>query len=567
MSNDRQAEFYGRVEQFFDRMMVRMPVAATHMGDHRYDHRLADHSPEGHKRQEEQLRAALAELEALDMTGFDQTARTDQAVMVGLVRSFLREMVVLRGHVRSPGLYSGECLGGIFLLLVRDFAPLPDRLRAVLGRLGEVPRVLAEGKRNLVAEEVPPVWAEVALESAVQGVKLFRLLIPLLSLRVPLLAPRLLRASRRAAAALEDYAAFLRREILPYARGEFAVGRALFEEMLREKHFLDVSAGELLDTGWRLFQDTEREMEDVAKAIDPSRTAREILEEAKDEHPPAGELLDAYRREVARARAFVVEHDIVMIPEGETLRVEPTPAHMRAVLPYAAYMMPGPLEKRQEGIFLVTPVSPRAPKEAKKAKLRGHNYAKLPVTALHEAYPGHHLQLVCANASATLPRRLGSALSSLFVEGWAFYCEELMEALGFIGEPIQKLGRLKDQLWRAARIVLDVSLHAQGMTVDEAVKFLVERVGLEPRDAQAEVRRYTSSPTQPMSYLIGKLEILKVVDAYKAQHPEASLREIHDAILSRGSLPPQLLAAELLGDGDAPQGSEGMLGQDGVFSG
>jgi uncharacterized protein (DUF885 family) len=121
-----------------------------------------------------------------------------------------------------------------------------------------------------------------------------------------------------------------------------------------------------------------------------------------------------------------------------------------------------------------------------------------------------------------------------------------MEQLGFLDDPVQPLARRKDQLWRAARIILDVSLHTRGMTVDEAVAFLVEKVGLEPGDALAEVRRYTQNPTQPMSYLIGKLEILKFIETYKTRRPGASMREIHDAILACGSLPPKLLAQRLL---------------------
>jgi uncharacterized protein (DUF885 family) len=219
---------------------------------------------------------------------------------------------------------------------------------------------------------------------------------------------------------------------------------------------------------------------------------------------------------------------------------------MRGTIPYAAYMMPGPLEKMQQGVFLVTPVDPQSSKREQEEKLKGHYYGKLPVTALHEAYPGHHLQLVYANSVGSLPRKLGALLSSLFVEGWAFYCEELMEQLGYIDQPLQRLARLSDQLWRAARIILDVSLHTRRMNVEEGIDFLVEKAGLERSNAQAEVRRYTASPTQPMSYLIGKLEIVKLIDEYKKRHPQASLQEVHDAVLSCGSLPPRLMRERLL---------------------
>lgn len=547
MFKPTEAEFYASVEHFVGQMLEEAPVAATQFGDHRFDHRLADHSPAARARQERLLREALAQLAAVDTTAWSVDAAIDRKLMVQLAKSFLREFEKLRSHERSPGMYVNECLGGVFLLLMRDFAPFRVRMKSALGRLREIPRVLAQGKANLIPEKVPRVWAEIALEGAKRGLVLFKVVIPLMSLRTPALFPQALRASRNAAKALKDYIAFLEREILPKAQGEFAVGKELFDEMLREDHLLDYTADGLLELGEKLFNDTKAQMETLAAKIAPGKAAREILDEAKKNHPSARELLPTYRREMEKVRRFVQERGVVTIPEGETLKIVATPPSLRPVIPYAAYMMPGPLERKQEGIFLVTPVDRFLPRKAQQEKLQGHNYAKIPVTSLHEAYPGHHLQLTYANRYAkTLPRKLGSALSSLFVEGWAFYCEELMEELGYIREPVQKLARLKDQLWRAARIILDVSLHTGRMTVDEAIDFLVEKVGLERTNAQAEVRRYTSSPTQPMSYLIGKLEIMKVIEEYKRRTPTATLREVHDSILACGSLPPKLLRERLL---------------------
>jgi len=155
------------------------------------------------------------------------------------------------------------------------------------------------------------------------------------------------------------------------------------------------------------------------------------------------------------------------------------------------------------------------------------------------------LQLVWANRTETVPRRMGSFLATLFIEGWAFYCEELMEQLGWIAEPIQRLGRLAGQLWRAARIVLDVSLHTKGMTVEEGISFMVEKVQLEPSNATAEVRRYTQTPGQPQSYLMGKLQILDLIDDLKKANPDLSMKEMHDKLLAEGSLPPRLMRQAL----------------------
>lgn len=549
MPNDpNQAEFYKRAEGFIDRLLAEAPVVATQLGDHRFDDRLANYDKATLARQEREVREALAEFGRFDPQKFDVDARIDHRLLVQIAKSILRDFEKLKSHLRNPGVYSDECLSGVFLLLIKEFAPLEERLEKALGRLKATPQLLAQGKENIEPEEVPPVWNEIALESAQQGLALFTMLLPALAQQAPKLAAELNGASQAAAQALQGYAQFLQQQVAPKARGDFAVGKELFEELLRENHMVDYSAEELLRTGWRLFEETEEQLAALAKEIDPQKTAKELLEEAKADHPRAEELLEVYREEMARVREFVLEHEIASIPEGESLKIEPTPPFLRGIIPYAGYMMPGPLEKLQQGIFLVTPVDPASPPEEQEEKLKGHNYAKLPVTTLHEAYPGHHLQLVYANKVGSLPRKLGALVSTLFIEGWAFYCEELMEQLGYIDEPLQRLGRLNDQLWRAARIILDVSLHTGKMTVEEAVAFLVNKAGLERSNAQAEVRRYTLTPTQPMSYLMGKLEILKLIDEHKKSHPQASLKEVHDTVLSCGSLPPRLMRERLFAD-------------------
>ncbi len=545
MEKTRQAGFYHQAEKFINEFMEAAPVAATQLGDHRFDDRLADYSKAALARQKQMAKDALENFENFDSSSFDLDARIDHRLMVQITKYLLRDFEQFRGHLRDPGTYCQEGMSGVFLLLIKEFAPFEERMKKILGRLQSIPEVLAQGKENIILEEVPPVWNEIAMDSARQGLALFTTIIPALAQQVPGIAQDLISASQKATQAFEDYSRFLSNEVTPKACGDFAAGKKLFEELLRENHMLDYTTADLLKTGWKLFEDTEKAMEEVAREIDHEKTVRQLLEENKADHPKAEELLDVYRYEMARARQFVIDHDIATIPEGETLKIEPTPPFLRGIIPYAAYMMPGHLEKIQQGIFLVTPVDPESPAEEQEEKLKGHNYAKLPVTALHEAYPGHHLQLVYANSVGSLPRKLGNFISTLFIEGWAFYCEELMEELGYIDKPSQKLGRLADQLWRAARIILDVSLHTGAMTVEEGIDFLVERAGLEPSNAQAEVRRYTMSPTQPMSYLIGKLEILKLINDYKKTNPNTSLKTLHDAVLSCGSLPPRLMREQL----------------------
>jgi uncharacterized protein (DUF885 family) len=545
---DPEKTFYQQAEAWLERLLELNPVAATQLGDHRWDDRLSDTSLVAIESQNQEIRTALAGFEAMDAAGFRLAARIDHTLLVQILKSFVRQHEKIQGHRRNPSGYLDEALGGVFVLIIKEFAPLSQRLASALGRVREIPRVLADAQKNLDPESVPPVWAQTTIEQANQAVGLFAGLLPALAAEIsPDLQQGLAAAGQEAAQAVRAYVHFLEDEVVPRAEGDFAVGRDLFDELLREEHIVDYDANQLLETGWEQLRQTRAEMEAVAHEIDPDRTVQEVLEEAKADHPSADGVLDAYREAMDAARTFVIDHNIVTIPEGESLRIIETPDYLRPIIPYAAYMQPGILEEEQKGIFVVTPVDTDSPPEAQEQKLKGHNWAKLPVVALHEAYPGHHLQLVWANLQETIPRRMGSFLATLFIEGWAFYCEEMMEQVGYISAPIQRLGRLADQLWRAARIILDVSLHTKGMTIDEAVDFLVNESQLEPDNALAEVRRYTQTPTQPQSYLMGKLQIVKLIEEYRQAHPDATLRQVHDSILGCGSLPPKLMRQQLFG--------------------
>ncbi len=549
MPDVNESAFYSNVRVFLDELMHDSPSLATALGEHRHDDRLADFSREAIQDQRKKLGSWLAQFQAAQTGGWSMDARIDLTLTIQTIKSLIRQIDRLRIVFRDPGFAANECLGGVHLLIIRAFAPLPQRMKSVLGRLRGIPKALADGRALIKAPEVPPVWADIALETSRQGIGLFSSLVPSLAENVPELKLEILAAAQAAAAAMKEYAEWIQNVVIPQAKGDFTAGKTLFDEILHEDHMVGYDSDSLLKTGWKLFDDTERQIRELAVRMDPGKTAKQILDESKKLHPSAGELLDAYRRAMSEARKFVVERGIATIPAGESIRVEPTPAFQRPLLPYAAYMIPGFFEPAQEGIFWVTPVEEGADEQAAERKLRGHPLADIPVTALHEAYPGHHLQLVAANRVKSIPRMFGTLLSTLFIEGWAFYCEELMEELGYINQPIQKLARLQAQLWRAARIIIDVSLHTRGMTVDEAIRFLVEKAWLEPDDATAEVRRYTQSPTQPQSYLMGKLQILEITAEYKKRNPSAGMRQMHDAILGCGSLPPRLMRQKLFGEG------------------
>ncbi len=283
-------------------------------------------------------------------------------------------------------------------------------------------------------------------------------------------------------------------------------------------------------------------MEELAAALGQPDAASAVAD-IQTRTPAPEDLVEAYRRAVEAARAYVVEHDIVTLPQAEELRVMATPPFLRSMLPFAAYEAPGPYSARQLGFYYVTPPPEGLGGEQLALAMRSHPWASFAATGVHEAYPGHHLQLVRANQAPTLARRIAAVPNggALIVEGWAFYCEELMEQQGFLADPEARLMRLNDQVWRACRVVIDVELHLGLLDLTEAADFLAGEAHMNRREAELECRRYAEEPGQAMSYLLGKRELLGLAAAYRRERA-GTLKEFHDELLSWGSLPPAVIA-------------------------
>jgi uncharacterized protein (DUF885 family) len=327
--------------------------------------------------------------------------------------------------------------------------------------------------------------------------------------------------------------------LLPRSNGDFAAGHPLFEGLLRTNYALDATPEDLDALGRRVMGETETAMAALAKRIDPAAKGwPEVVARLKDRHPTADDLVPAYRREVARARKFLVEQDVVSFPPGDDLVVEDTPPFLRATT-QASYDQAAPFDATTRGFFFVTPVDPAWPAVQQEEWLRESDFGDVVDTAVHEAYPGHHLQLSVARRHPSLVRK--AIGPSIFSEGWALYAEELMAELGYYA-PHERMMQLEWTLVRAARVVLDVGLHTNGMSLEEAERFLVERVHLERALAASEVRRYSESPTQPLSYLVGREQIRALRErTHQLEGKRFSLKAFHDRLLGEGTVAPKLV--------------------------
>ncbi len=369
---------------------------------------------------------------------------------------------------------------------MRELGTPDERVEAVTGRLRGVPGLLEEAGANLE----PGLPAA----SVAGGIEYAEGLTDLFGPTVREFAAAaghegaLDEASREACAALERFTRYMRDELAPGASAECGAGSAVVADVLRWEHVLDEPPEALVDYGRRTLAETRARMEEVAAELGHA-SAAEAIAEIQRRTPRLDELVGAYRRAVEEARAYVVEHDIASLPAGEELIVMATPTFLRTLLPFAAYEAPGPYEARQLGMYYVTPPPDGLGEAELAAAMRSHPWASFGTTGVHEAYPGHHLQLVAANQAPTLARRIAAIPDggSLFVEGWAFYCEELMEREGFLADPAAHLMRLNDQVWRACRVIIDLELHLGHMDLPEAVDFLATRSAHEPPRGRAGV--------------------------------------------------------------------------------
>ncbi|HET7701537.1 MAG TPA: DUF885 domain-containing protein [Candidatus Limnocylindria bacterium] len=517
------------------------PVAATIAGVHDHDHELGDMSASGFGARRERSERALADFASITEVLTDPQ-RIDRDLVLALLAGE-RALFSFERWRRDPAMYADPIIRAAYYALVREHAPLEERLAVLAERLAQAPAVLDAGRLNLASALVPPEWVAIALRTVPAGARFLRERLPAAVPETALgraVRHGVVSAATAAADALDRYAAWLQSDLAPIATGTFAIGRDAFEALLRERELLTYDAAGLRAFGEDLVRETESALAVAAKGFGDDDW-RESVRRIGDDHPAADELVATYRAEMERSREAVRLAQLATIPYGEDLVVEAMPEFQRTTYPYAAYIAAAPFEGSRRGRFWVTLPDPDDDERTVRERLRGHPRAGIAVIACHEGYPGHHLQLTVAADHSSIARR--AIRSNLMVEGWGLYVEELMTEIGYLDQPDTGLLRLKDLLWRAARVVVDVGLSTGELSFDAAVAYLVERAKLETPNAIAEVRRYTQTPTQPSSYALGRAAILDLRS--RAREVGWGMRLFHDRILGAGSLPPALLARDI----------------------
>ena len=521
---------YDLVEARFERLLRDNPILATSMGIHEHDDELGDGGVDALLSEVEADKAHLAMIESLDPDELSEGARFERELEIHNVRQSTFETEEIRIWERRATAL--DVLGdGLFLLFARDHAPLPERLTAIAGRLEAAPTYLDQARSRARVPQVRP-WQKVEIASAAEMPAFFdEIVVAGDSALGDRERRRLERAVEGAKIAVAEYRGWLL-DSLAGGTDDWAVGRELQDEFIAHRAFDGLDSDAILELGLKTLAEEKAARAATAREIDPDADEPAVVDLVKSDHPDTFRgALESYREAMMRARQHLIDRDLVTIPEGESIDVIETPVYLHNVIPFAAYFEPAKFDRKQTGIYVVTP----SPGESAGA-MREHNYASISNTSIHEAYPGHHLQLTVASRHPSLTRLLANAPE--FVEGWGMYTELMMREHGFDDDPRFRLILHTDAIWRACRIILDVRMHRGEVSLEEAARFLVEHTSFEEPNARAEVQWYSFRPTYPMSYLLGRTMLLDLrEDERQRLGDRFSLREFHDTLLRNGSIP------------------------------
>ena len=528
--SDRAAvrEFRGIARDFLAQTYERFPEMASRLGLAGFDARLSANGPQVHRAQVHLTAHTLARIEALPEAAFRGDDWLDRRFLLGWLRSDLLDGRDLQRWRRDPQGHCDAAVGAILDLLTANAGKLARVMPVIEARLKQIPDFLAAGLRCI--QQPVPLWTRLAQTSCAGAMSFLAEIEPELVAHATS-GTRVRQLLAAASKAFAGYAQGLARRT-PGPVGGYAIGRANFELLMRERLGLDWSLPEALANGKRLVARMRDEL--VREAArhgrrDPLALIAEVSAAWRPERP----LIDEYRIATAAIKKRLQSLDLVTMPRDERLEILPLPAFLSHVAPTALYFAPPPFAKRRPGVFWVNDLSLGHSDERKRRAELSQHFDPASTSA-HEAYPGHHLQFAIQNQHSSKLRRLANHM--IFAEGWTLWCEGLAVEHRLVDDPHARLMQIHASLWRAYRIVIDCGLHGGTLSLAGARKMLVDGLGFTPARAAGEVNWYTSAPTVPMSYLLGRLEMERLHQRFVVGEGW-TLKRFHDWVLSHGALP------------------------------
>jgi len=540
--------------RFLEDWLVRNPVSATYLGDHRFDDRWPDISALAEEHELSWAANLQVDLEGIDAQALGDEQRVDAAILAHQLDSAIFSIEQLRGWETNPLYAAYTVSSGLDGLVSREFAPIEQRMASLQGRLEGLPGFLAQAQARL---DVPPaVHTQTAIDQVtalvgwVDG--------PLRQDFPEAQRVELDAAADAAEQALRDYQAFLEQDLLPRSSDEFRIGQELWERKLQYSLDTDLTADQVQEHAWALLETTTEQMAVEAAAYhgelfpdealpptedEASRAAliRKVLDRIADTHADDDTIIAYAQDTLEQATAFVSEYQLVTLPD-EPVQIIVMPEFKRGVS--IAYCdAPGPLEEKRETFYAIAPPPQAWPAERRESFYREYNDAMLHELTIHEAMPGHFLQLA-HDARFDSPVRAVFS-SGTFVEGWALYSEWMMAEHGYGGRAVS-LQRQKMVLRLCLNAIIDHGVHAGTMDHDEALALMTGRGFQEEGEAEGKWTRAQLTSAQLSTYLVGLIEVMALRQAYEAQAGDSfDLQAFNDELLAHGSPPPRHLASLL----------------------
>ena len=558
-AESEDGEYEAVAEEYIKGYLGAHPLEGTALGLHEYDGKITDYSRLALDAELSRLRRFDDRLAKFDPGKLSPRQSIDLRILQAAVKKDLFEMQDMSVFERNPMIYARAADVNVYIK--RNFAPLEDRVRSLVAIESQIPNILIAARTNLNAV-VPKPYVELAIQIAKGSADFLKkdLVAAIGNLKDEQLRVAFHEANRRGANALNDYAAWLEREKLPKASMDFALGEEKFGRFLAQTQLVDLPPQKILEIGLEQLKAEQAAFAEAAKKIEPNKSPIEVFKQIQSEHPTPQNLIADVAKDLDKIRKYVLSQHLVSIPSEIRAKVKETPQYLRATS-FASMDTPGPFEKRaNEAYYYVTPAENDWPEKQKEEWLTAFNYYTSDVVSIHEAYPGHYVQFLHLNTSPAnkVEKIFGSYA---FVEGWAHYCEKMMLDEGYGSStnstPSEddvkraakyRMAQADEALLRLCRLCVSIKMHTQKMSLDEATKFFRENCYYEEKPARQEAMRGTFDPGY-LNYTLGKLQILKLRDDYKAQQgDDFSLQKFHNELLNHGMPPIRLLREIMLKD-------------------
>src|SRR5712671_5587900 len=555
----QDAEYEGVAEEYVKTYLAAHPLQGTALGFHEYDGKINDYSRLALDAELSRLRRFDDRLAKFDPAKLSPRQSIDLRILQAAVKRELFEMQDMSVFERNPMVYARA--GDVNVYIKRNFAPLEDRVRSLVAIESQIPNILIAARTNL-NDVLPKPFVELAIQIAKASSDFLKrdLVAAVAGLKDERIRVAFQESNRKAANALTDYAGWLEREKLPKASLDFALGKEKFGRLLAQTELVDLPPQKILEIGMAQLKAEQEAFADAAKKIDPNKSPIEVFKQIQSEHPTPENLIPDVAKDLDKIRKYVSSNHLVTIPSDVRAKVKETPQYLRATS-FASMDTPGPFERRAtEAYYYVTPTENDWPEKQKEEWLTAFNYYTSDVVSIHEAYPGHYVQFLHLNASpASKVEKIFDSYA--FVEGWAHYCEKMMLDEGYgsstnstpseddVKRAVKyRMAQADEALLRLCRLCVSIKMHTQKMSLDEGTKFFRENCYYEEKPARQEAMRGTFDPGY-LNYTLGKLQILKLRDDYKAQEgDDFSLQKFHNELLNHGMPPIRLLREIMLKD-------------------